>query len=113
MTEVYAVVETYDFQCGRCGHTWEQAYEVRRWQDPEGDEFTCYCMNGVPVDVPTDTPCPGCGGYRVRVLPLHPHGTPEDGHGRASEQHARRACADRWYGWAVLGEISRLPGSRR
>jgi hypothetical protein len=113
MTEVYTVVETYDFRCGRCGHTWEQDYEVRRWQDPEGDEFTCYCVNGVPVDVPAHTPCPDCGGYRVRLLPYRRRGSVHWGEETIADTKERNAVGgggNRWLGWIVLSGISHLPG---
>lgn len=104
MTEVETTRESYDFRCGRCGHAWERVYEVRRWRDQCGDEFTCYRADGVRAVAPGNAVCPRCGGYRIRLLPVHtPSGVP-----RSAGQHRTEPTA--WPGWAVLSEICHVPG---
>jgi hypothetical protein len=104
MTEVESSRETYGFRCGRCDHTWERVYEVRRWQEQSGDEFTCYRTNGMQAVSPQNAACPRCGGYRVRLLPVHP---PSERITHESEDRAETP----WYGWAVLSEVCHVPGT--
>ena len=106
MTEVETTSETYDFRCGRCGHTWERVFEVRRWQDQSGDEFCCYRVNGVQAVAPGNAVCPRCGGYRVRLLPVHATDAEETG----DESQPARSARSGWDGCAVLSEICHSPG---
>lgn len=63
--------EEYEFRCRRCGDTWKEAFEVRRYTGIGGHEWMVYCRNGRPIRPPHhDLACAGCGGLRVRVLPL-------------------------------------------
>lgn len=62
--------ESYSFTCKRCGDTWSGEFEVRRHQDSEGDVEEFWTHRGVPCPSPYKGGCcPGCGGYRIALLP--------------------------------------------
>ncbi|MFF3400834.1 hypothetical protein ACFYW6_20180 [Streptomyces sp. NPDC002659] len=94
------VHEAYAFACMRCGHGWEQEYEIEHHIDGAGQEYVVYKANGLRVPSPLSSPtCMNCGGHVVRImragqvssmhnligssvsisgpLPSAPHGEPE------------------------------------
>src|SRR5690349_5703037 len=46
------VHESYSFACMRCGHGWEQSYEIEHHTDADGQEFVIYVANGQIVPSP-------------------------------------------------------------
>lgn len=50
------VNESYSFACMRCGHGWEQSYEIEHHLDVEGNEFVMYVANGQVVPSPLVSP---------------------------------------------------------
>ncbi|MFJ8887678.1 hypothetical protein ACIRJR_30305 [Streptomyces sp. NPDC102402] len=71
MSEIAAttVHEAYAFACMRCGHGWEQAYEIEHHVDGSGKAFVVYKADGERVPSPLSTPtCANCGGHVVRIM---------------------------------------------
>ncbi|MEU0130076.1 hypothetical protein [Streptomyces sp. NPDC006289] len=71
MSEITAgtVHEAYAFACMRCGHGWEQAYEIEHHVDGSGNAFVVYKADGLRVPSPLSTPtCTKCGGHVVRIM---------------------------------------------
>ncbi|MEU9058493.1 hypothetical protein AB0D13_06225 [Streptomyces sp. NPDC048430] len=71
MSEIAAgtVHEAYAFACMRCGHGWEQAYEIEHHVDGSGNAFVVYKADGMRVPSPLSTPtCANCGGHVVRIM---------------------------------------------
>ncbi|WP_327117694.1 hypothetical protein OG206_19260 [Streptomyces sp. NBC_01341] len=71
MSEIAAttVHEAYAFACMRCGHGWEQAYEIEHHVDGSGNAFVVYKADGERVPSPLSTPaCANCGGHVVRIM---------------------------------------------
>ncbi|MGX1131238.1 hypothetical protein RKD49_003428 [Streptomyces glaucescens] len=70
MSEPTAVVhESYSFACMRCGHAWEQSYEIEHHVDAEGQEFVLYVADGRVVPSPLRRPeCRNCEGHVVRIM---------------------------------------------
>ena len=63
------VNESYSFACMRCGHAWEQSYEIEHHTDAEGHEFVQYVANGRLVPSPLSRPaCQNCDGHVVRIM---------------------------------------------
>ncbi|ELS53892.1 hypothetical protein [Streptomyces viridochromogenes] len=63
------VHESYSFACMRCGHGWEQSYEIEHHIDGEGREFVMYVADGQVVPSPLSRPmCQNCGGHIVRIM---------------------------------------------
>ncbi|MEU2285965.1 hypothetical protein ABZ614_29210 [Streptomyces sp. NPDC013178] len=63
------VHESYSFACMRCGHGWEQSYEIEHHTDAEGHEFVQYVANGRTVPSPLSRPtCQNCDGHVVRIM---------------------------------------------
>ncbi|WP_109281519.1 hypothetical protein [Streptomyces orinoci] len=61
--------ESYAFACMRCGHAWEQAYEIAHHVDAKGRPFVIYYADGVRVPSPISHPgCPNCGAHVVRIM---------------------------------------------
>ncbi|MFJ4435228.1 hypothetical protein [Streptomyces sp. NPDC088923] len=66
---VGTVQESYSFACMRCGHGWEQAYEIERHADPDGHPYVVYLAGGERVPSPLSSPsCLNCGGGVVRIM---------------------------------------------
>ncbi|RAJ79527.1 hypothetical protein K377_05248 [Streptomyces sp. PsTaAH-137] len=66
---ISVVHEAYAFACMRCGHGWEQSYEIEHHIDGEGAEFVMYVANGERVPSPLSSPtCLNCGGHVVRIM---------------------------------------------
>jgi len=63
------VHESYSFACMRCGHGWEQSYEIEHHFDAEGAEFVTYVAEGLVVPSPLSRPsCVNCDGHVVRIM---------------------------------------------
>ncbi|MFI1924800.1 MULTISPECIES: hypothetical protein [unclassified Streptomyces] len=63
------VNESYSFACMRCGHGWEQAFEIEHHTDADGHEFVLYVANGRIVPSPLSRPaCQNCDGHVVRIM---------------------------------------------
>ncbi len=64
-----AVREAYAFACMKCGHGWEQAYEIEHHTDGSGHPFVVYRADGERVPSPLSRPsCLNCGGTVVRIM---------------------------------------------
>lgn len=63
------VNESYSFACMRCGHGWEQAYEIEHHVDTDGHQFVMYVAEGQVVPSPLSRPaCLNCDGHVVRIM---------------------------------------------
>ncbi|MEU0986516.1 hypothetical protein [Streptomyces sp. NPDC005953] len=63
------VHEAYAFACMRCGHGWEQAYDIEHHIDSHGQEYVVYRAGGERVPSPLSSPtCLNCGGHVVRIM---------------------------------------------
>ena len=63
------VHESYSFACMRCGHGWEQSYEIEHHLDAEGTEFVMYVADGRVVPSPLSRPtCVNCDAHVVRIM---------------------------------------------
>ncbi|MGW1077928.1 hypothetical protein [Streptomyces sp. NPDC002537] len=61
--------ESYSFACMRCGHGWEQSYEIQHHVDAEGKPFVVYYADGRRVPSPLTRPtCDNCGEHVVRIM---------------------------------------------
>ncbi|MFD7708410.1 hypothetical protein ACFV6E_24240 [Streptomyces sp. NPDC059785] len=63
------VHESYSFACMRCGHGWEQSYEIEHHLDHEGTAYVTYLANGHAVPSPLSSPtCQNCDNHVVRIM---------------------------------------------
>ncbi|MFD4602041.1 hypothetical protein ACFWPQ_28930 [Streptomyces sp. NPDC058464] len=63
------VHESYSFACMRCGHGWEQSYEIEHHTDADNHEFVKYVTNGRVVPSPLSRPsCQNCDGQVLRIM---------------------------------------------
>ena len=63
------VHESYSFACMRCGHGWEQSYEIEHHIDGDGHEFVMYVADGQVVPSPLSRPtCQNCENHVVRIM---------------------------------------------
>ncbi|MEW2046506.1 hypothetical protein OHS71_23990 [Streptomyces sp. NBC_00377] len=63
------VNESYSFACMRCGHGWEQAFEIEHHTDADGHQFVLYVTDGRIVPSPLSRPaCVNCDGHVVRIM---------------------------------------------
>ncbi|MET9146521.1 MULTISPECIES: hypothetical protein [unclassified Streptomyces] len=68
-TATAVVNESYSFACMRCGHGWEQSYEIEHHTDADGGEFVLYVAEGRVVPSPLTKPtCKNCDGHVVRIM---------------------------------------------
>ncbi|MEV0113169.1 hypothetical protein AB0H77_07935 [Streptomyces sp. NPDC050844] len=68
-TTTHTAHESYAFACMRCGHGWEQSYEIEHHVDAKGKEFVLYVADGRHVPSPLSRPtCLNCGGHVVRIM---------------------------------------------
>ncbi len=66
---IATVHESYAFACMRCGHGWEQSYDIEHFVDGKGNEFVLYKAGGQRVPSPLSRPtCFNCGGHVVRIM---------------------------------------------
>ncbi|MEW1753272.1 hypothetical protein ACIQU1_25135 [Streptomyces angustmyceticus] len=64
-----AAHEAYAFACMRCGHGWEQAYEIVHQVDGKGGTHVVYYADGERVPSPLTCPtCLNCGSNVVRIM---------------------------------------------
>ncbi|MFI1824926.1 hypothetical protein ACH41E_00515 [Streptomyces sp. NPDC020412] len=69
ITGAARVHEAYAFACMRCGHGWEQAYEIEHHVDAVGRKYVVYRADGERVPSPLSSPtCTNCGGHVVRIM---------------------------------------------
>ncbi|MFD6290953.1 hypothetical protein [Streptomyces sp. NPDC060205] len=69
VTATDTVHESYSFACMRCGHGWEQSYEIEHHFDAEGAQFVTYVADGLIVPSPLSRPsCVNCDGHIVRIM---------------------------------------------
>ncbi|MFB7208223.1 hypothetical protein [Streptomyces sp. NPDC056255] len=71
MSEIAAATahEAYAFACMRCGHGWEQAYEIEHHVDGSNNAFVIYKADGERVPSPLSRPsCANCDGHLVRIM---------------------------------------------
>ncbi len=64
------VHEAYSFACLRCGHGWEQSYEIVHTTDEKtGHTTVTYYAGSTRVPSPLTHPaCQNCGGHTVRIM---------------------------------------------
>ena len=63
------VNESYSFACMRCGHGWEQSYEIEHHVDAEGAQTVMYVADGNVVPSPLTRPtCQNCDAHVVRIM---------------------------------------------
>ncbi|MFF7265462.1 hypothetical protein ACFZCL_34985 [Streptomyces sp. NPDC008159] len=68
-TATAVVHESYSFACMRCGHGWEQSYEIEHHNDAQGHDFVMYVADGHVVPSPLSRPtCQNCDGHVVRIM---------------------------------------------
>ncbi|MFB0618505.1 hypothetical protein [Streptomyces sp. AGS-58] len=68
-TATAVVHESYSFACMRCGHGWEQSYEIEHHTDAQGEKFVRYVTDGRVVPSPLSRPgCQNCDGHVVRIM---------------------------------------------
>ncbi|KUN06615.1 hypothetical protein AQI95_12085 [Streptomyces yokosukanensis] len=68
-TPTAVVHESYSFACMRCGHGWEQSYEIEHHTGADGHEFVLYVADGRVVPSPLSRPnCHNCDGHVVRIM---------------------------------------------
>ena len=63
--------EEYSFACMRCGHGWEQAYDIQHHVDLDGRPFVTYHdpASGRRLPSPLSRPtCPNCEQHVVRIM---------------------------------------------
>ncbi|MGV9557636.1 hypothetical protein [Streptomyces sp. NPDC003522] len=66
---VPVVHESYSFACMRCGHGWEQSYEIEHHTDADGHESVRYVADGRFVPSPLSRPsCRNCDGHLLRIM---------------------------------------------
>ncbi|WUK63888.1 hypothetical protein OHA75_14275 [Streptomyces coelicoflavus] len=63
------VHESYSFACMRCGHGWEQSFEIEHHADADGHAFVLYVVDGRVVPSPLTRPtCATCDNHVVRIM---------------------------------------------
>ncbi|MFG2682773.1 hypothetical protein [Streptomyces sp. NPDC048392] len=63
------VHESYSFACMRCGHGWEQSFEIEHHTDADGHAFVLYVADGRVVPSPLTRPtCANCDNHVVRIM---------------------------------------------
>ncbi|MEU9642664.1 hypothetical protein [Streptomyces sp. NPDC048188] len=63
------VHESYSFACMRCGHGWEQSFEIEHHTDADGRDFVLYVVGGRVVPSPLTRPaCATCDSHVVRIM---------------------------------------------
>ncbi|MDN3023158.1 hypothetical protein [Streptomyces sp. S.PB5] len=107
------VHESYSFACMRCGHGWEQSYEIEHHTAADGHDFVMYVVNGQVVPSPLSRPtCHNCDGHVVRIMRpgqvssvldavhRHQHRTPQAGPVEVPEVRAQaEAQAEERHHW--------------
>ncbi|NLU70003.1 hypothetical protein [Streptomyces sp. HNM0574] len=63
------VREAYSFACMKCGHAWEQEYEIEHLEYPDGSPLYVYYADGERVRSPLKHPrCMFCDGRVLRIM---------------------------------------------
>ncbi|MGI5352899.1 hypothetical protein ACQEU8_32670 [Streptomyces sp. CA-250714] len=63
------VHEAYSFACMKCGHGWEQDYEIQHLEYADGKPLIVYYEDGERVPSPLTRPtCRFCDGHLVRIM---------------------------------------------
>ncbi|AKJ12616.1 hypothetical protein ACWGLF_02835 [Streptomyces puniciscabiei] len=92
-TPTAVVHESYSFACMRCGHGWEQSYEIEHHTDADGHEFVLYVADGRVVPSPLSRPsCLNCDGHVVRIM-------------RAGQVSSVRGAAERHHAVPQAGPV--------
>jgi len=87
------VHEAYAFACMRCGHGWEQSYEIEHHVDSHGQEFIVYKTDGERVPSPLSSPtCLNCESHVVRIMRSGQVSSVLDSMTRAAQQPAPKAA---------------------
>ncbi|WP_033196261.1 hypothetical protein [Streptomyces xiaopingdaonensis] len=61
--------EAYSFACMKCGHGWEQEYEIHHGAHADGTPYVVYFADGARVPSPLTRPtCDECDGHLVRIM---------------------------------------------
>lgn len=64
-----AAHEAYAFACMKCGHGWEQSYEIEHQVDATGAMHVVYYAEGERVPSPLTRPiCLNCGATVIRIM---------------------------------------------
>jgi hypothetical protein len=64
-----AAHEEYSFVCLRCGHGWEQAYDIEHRTDAQGATRVVWVTGGREVPSPLSSPrCEHCDGHDLRIM---------------------------------------------
>lgn len=112
-TAIDTVHESYAFACMRCGHGWEQSYDIEHHVDGKGKEFVMYVADGRRVPSPLTRPtCLNCGGHVVRIMRagqvssvldlMRGHHAPEAKAAEAEEARPREPKRHHWHLSALL-----------
>ncbi|MFD8381241.1 hypothetical protein ACFV2X_22270 [Streptomyces sp. NPDC059679] len=87
--------EAYAFACMKCGHGWEQSYDIEHHVDAEGRAFVIYFTDGMRVRSPLTSPnCHNCGADLVRIMRSGQVSTALRSLGGEPRRRARRADAE-------------------
>ncbi|MWA11680.1 hypothetical protein [Streptomyces sp. BA2] len=106
-TAIDTVHESYAFACMRCGHGWEQSYEIEHHVDGKGKEFVMYVADGRHVPSPLTRPtCLNCGGHVVRIMRAGQVSSVLD---LMQRHHAPRTAAEPSGGGATESQESQEP----
>ncbi|MFE9452508.1 hypothetical protein [Streptomyces sp. NPDC006739] len=98
-TATAVVNESYSFACMRCGHGWEQSYEIEHHKDGDGHEFVLYVAEGQVVPSPLSRPaCQNCDGHVVRIM-------------RAGQVSSVRSAGQRHHAEAPQAGPAEAPGT--
>ncbi|MGY0059004.1 hypothetical protein ACWY4P_21025 [Streptomyces sp. LZ34] len=87
--------EAYAFACMKCGHGWEQSYDIEHHVDAEGRAFVIYFTDGMRVRSPLTSPnCHNCGADLVRIMRSGQVSTALRSLGTEPRRRTRRADAE-------------------
>ncbi|MER6139294.1 hypothetical protein ABT174_04425 [Streptomyces sparsogenes] len=94
-TEGEVAHEAYAFACMKCGHGWEQSYDIEHHVDAEGRAFVVYFTDGMRVRSPLTSPnCHNCGADLVRIMRSGQVSTALRSLGSQPRQRSRRGAAE-------------------
>ncbi|MCS0600260.1 hypothetical protein NX794_03275 [Streptomyces sp. LP11] len=109
-TATAVVHESYSFACMRCGHGWEQSYEIEHHKDTDGRECVRYVAEGLVVPSPLSRPsCQNCDGHIVRIMRAGQVSSVR-GAGRRHDHHVPLAGPVEVPEAPVVPEASAVPG---
>lgn len=97
--------EAYSFACMRCGHGWEQEFEITHLEYPDGTPFVVYRTDGKRVPSPIKHPtCVNCDGHQLRIMRSGRVAAAQIPAAPAAAGPAPRAASRKRAGKAVPGE---------